>query len=84
MGTPTTEPLGLNPRRWQSLAAVCMLVGLVWILSDGFIIAVPTIGRDLGGSADQLAWAVNGFSLAACLAAFFGRLGDVKAVAEFS
>jgi MFS family permease len=78
MGAPTTETQAVNPRRWQSLAAVCMLVGLVWILSDGFIIAVPTIGRDLGGSADQLAWAVNGFSLAACLAAFFGRLGDVK------
>ena len=66
----------LNPRRWQSLAAICTLVGLVWIISDGFIIAVPTIGRELGGSADQMAWAVNCFALAFCLAALFGRIGD--------
>ena len=78
MGTPVAKTDALNPRRWQSLAAVCVLIGLVWILSDGFIIAVPTIGRDLGGSADQMAWAVNCFALAFCLAALFGRLGDVR------
>lgn len=54
-----------------------MLVGLVLVISDGFVIAIPAIGRDIGGSADQMAWAVNGFSLAAGMAGFFGRLGDL-------
>lgn len=67
----------LHPRRWQSLAAISLIVGLVLVLSDGFVIAIPGIGRAIGGSADQMAWAVNGFSLAAGMAGFFGRLGDL-------
>ena len=68
----------LNPRRWQSLIAISALVALVWIQADGFVIAVPTIGREIGGTIDQMAWAVNGYSIAICMAAFFGRLGDVR------
>ena len=70
------EEGALNPRRWQSLVAVSALVALVWIQSDGFVIAVPTITKELGGTTDQMAWAVNGFLIAICMAAFFGRLGD--------
>jgi MFS family permease len=65
-----------NPRRWQSLVAVSALVALVWIQSDGFVIAVPSITKEIGGTSDQMAWAVNGFLIAICMAAFFGRLGD--------
>ena len=67
-----------NPRRWQSLVAISGLVALVWILADGFVVAVPTITKEIGGSIDQMAWAVNGYSIAICMAAFFGRLGDVR------
>ena len=68
----------LNPRRWQSLVAISALVALGWIQADGFVIAVPTIGQEIGGTIDQMAWAVNGYSIAICMAAFFGRLGDVR------
>ncbi len=69
---------GDNPRRWRSLAAICILLGVVWVLSDGFVIAVGTIGTDLHASTDEMAWAVNCFGLAACFAALFGRLGDMQ------
>ena len=79
MVSTSDSPAGrpLNPLRWHSLAAVCLLVGLVWVVSDGFVIAIPAIGRAVGGSTDALAWVVNGFSLVAGMAAFFGRLGDL-------
>lgn len=76
-GSPAPEGTTLNPRRWYSLAAVCLLLGLVWVVCDGFVIAIPAIGRAVGGSTDAMAWAVNSFSLVAGMAAFFGRLGDL-------
>jgi MFS family permease len=76
-GSAAPQGETLNPLRWQSLAAVCILLGLVWVVCDGFVIAIPAIGRALGGSTDAMAWAVNGFSLVAGMAAFFGRLGDL-------
>ena len=66
----------MNPLRWRSLLALCVMLGVVWILADGFVIAIPTIGRDLGASTDQLAWALSGFALGACFSALYGRLGD--------
>ena len=75
---PAPDSTAPNPRRWKSLIAISVLVALVWVQADGFVIAVPTIGREIGGSIDQMAWAVNGFSIAICMAAFFGRLGDVR------
>ncbi|MBJ7343518.1 MAG: MFS transporter [Solirubrobacteraceae bacterium] len=66
----------LSARRWYSLFVVAGLIGLVWILSDGFVIAVPAISHDLGGSTDQMAWVVNIFTIVGCTAALFGRLGD--------
>ena len=77
-GSQAPQSRPLNPLRWRSLAAVCMLLGLVWVVCDGFVIAIPAIGREIGGSADVMAWAVNGFSLVAGMAAFFGRLGDLS------
>jgi MFS family permease len=47
------------------------------VVCDGFVIAIPAIGRAVGGSTDAMAWAVNSFSLVAGMAAFFGRLGDL-------
>jgi len=76
-GAPAPQGQPLNPLRWHSLAAVCLLVGLGWVVCDGFVIVIPAIGRAIGGSTDAMAWAVNGFSLVAGMAAFFGRLGDL-------
>lgn len=71
------QAISHNSRRWLSLAGMCALLMLCVILADGFVIAVPTISRELGGTANQLAWAVSGFSLVACLAVVSGRLGDM-------
>ena len=53
--SPVPKQLGPNPMRWRSLLAICVLIGVIWILSDGFVIAIPSIARDIGGSAGQLA-----------------------------
>ena len=76
--SPAPQDNPVNPRRWHSLGAVCLLLGLVWVVCDGFVIAIPAIGRAVGGSTDAMAWAVNSFSLVAGMAAFFGRLGDLR------
>jgi len=76
-GSAAPQARTLNPLRWYSLAAVCLLLGLVWVVCDGFVIAIPAIGRAVGGSTDAMAWAVNSFSLVAGMAALFGRLGDL-------
>ena len=76
--SPVPKQLGPNPMRWRSLLAICVLIGVIWILSDGFVIAIPSIARDIGGSAGQLAWGVIGFALGACFCALYGRLGDQR------
>ena|GEM_PF-578736 len=75
--TQAGESSSHNPQRWLSLAGMCSLLMLWAILLDGFVIAIPTISRELGGTSNQLAWAVTGYSLVACLGAVFGRLGDI-------
>jgi len=75
---PATAQRQVNPLRWRSLLALCVLIGLVWVLSDGFVIAIPTISKDLGGSTSQMAWAISGFALGACFSSLFGRLGDER------
>ncbi len=76
--SPAPEQLDPNPLRWRSLLSICVLIGVIWILSDGFVIAIPTIARDIGGSTNLLALGVIGFPLGACLCALYGRLGDQR------
>ncbi len=68
----------INPQRWLSLAALCVLTGLVWLTATDISIALPTIGQALGGSMDSLQWAVNGYFLAGSLIVLGGRLSDMK------
>jgi MFS family permease len=68
LDTTTQAQLAIAPDvqagRWLVLAAVC-LAGLVLPLSfTGAAVALPAIGRALGGSATALNWVVNGFMLA--------------------
>ena len=68
----------VNPKRWLSLLALCMLTGLVWLTATDISIALPTIGQAFGGSMDSLQWAVNGYFLAGSLIVLGGRLSDMK------
>ncbi len=73
-GSPTCREL---PRRWWSLLGLCLVTALVWVTASDISIALPSIGRDLGGSMDVLQWAVNGYFLAGALIIVSGRFGDV-------
>lgn len=64
--------------RWWALAATCF--GLFMALLDITIVnvALPTIGRDLNASFEDLQWVINAYTIA--LAVFLvtvGRLGDI-------
>jgi EmrB/QacA subfamily drug resistance transporter len=79
---PPAQPLQspherIDPRRWA--VAVVMMIAALMDLLDGTVVnvALPTIGRDLHASGDQLAWVISGYLLA--FAAFLitaGQLGD--------
>jgi len=62
---------------WLSLIAICAVTVLVWVTASDISLALPTIGRELGGSMDTLQWAVNGYFLAGSLIIVGGKLGDI-------
>ncbi len=64
-------------RPWWSLVGLCLVTALVWVTASDISIALPTIGRDLGGSMDVLQWAVNGYFLAGAFIIVGGRVGDI-------
>ena len=66
-----------NPRRRSSLLGLSAVTALVWVTASDISIALPAIGRDLGGSMDVLQWAVNGYFLAGSLIIVGGRLADL-------
>ena len=43
-----------SPRRRRSLLGLSAVTALVWVTASDISIALPTIGRDLGGSMDGL------------------------------
>lgn len=67
----------LNPARWRSLLGLSAVTALVWVTASDISIALPDIGRGLGGSMDVLQWAVNGYFLAGSLIIVGGRLADL-------
>jgi len=64
-------------RPWWSLVALCLVTALVWVTASDISIALPTIGRELGGGMDTLQWAVNGYFLAGAFIIVGGRIGDL-------
>src|SRR4051794_37670839 len=71
----TTE--SAYPKRWWAL--VVLSVSLLVVSLDNTIlnVALPSIERDLGASADQLQWVVDAYTLVfAGLLLTAGRLGD--------
>jgi EmrB/QacA subfamily drug resistance transporter len=64
--------------KWWTLIAVSLVFLPLNIDFYGIVVALPTIGRELGASTTSLAWTVNAFILgmAGPLVAM-GRLGDI-------
>jgi EmrB/QacA subfamily drug resistance transporter len=70
-------PVEQDPRRWWTLAVLC--VSLLVIVIDNTIVnvALPTLVRDLGSSISELQWVVDAYSLVfAGLLLTAGTLGD--------
>jgi EmrB/QacA subfamily drug resistance transporter len=52
-----------DPRRWKALALICTAVFMV-VLDVAIVnVALPSIGRDLGFSEDNLQWVVTAYAL---------------------
>jgi MFS family permease len=76
-----TSPSGARKGKPLILAAICMAALVLPLSFTGGAVAIPAIGRDLGGSAVALAWVTNAFMLsfgsllmaAGALADRFGR-----------
>ena len=64
--------------KWWTLAAISLVFLPLTIDFYGIVVALPSIGRELGASTTSLAWAVNAFMLGMSgpLVAM-GRLGDI-------
>ena len=68
---------GVDPRRWLTLAVLC--ISLLIIVIDNTIVnvALPTLVRQLGASVSQLQWVVDAYTVVfAGLLLLAGALGD--------
>jgi EmrB/QacA subfamily drug resistance transporter len=70
----TTEP---DPRRWWSLAVLCMTLLVIGLDNTILNVALPSLVVDLGATTSQLQWIVDGYTLVfAGLLLTAGSLGD--------
>ncbi|GFZ91737.1 MFS transporter [Dyella caseinilytica] len=60
----TTTSSGARAGRWLILGAVCLAALIPPLGFTGGAVAMPAIGRELGGSPFALNWIVNGYMLA--------------------
>jgi EmrB/QacA subfamily drug resistance transporter len=56
-------PAGLDPRRWWVLALLCGAFFMVLLDGTITIVALPSIGADLGFSKQDLAWVLSAYAL---------------------
>ncbi len=69
---------GADPRRWWSLAGLCLAAAIVWFAAASLPVATPAIAADLGGSVSTLQWANTAFALTCgALVIAAGRFGDI-------
>ncbi len=72
---PTNELL--DPRRWWTLAVLCLSLLIIGLDNTILNVALPTLERDLDASASQLQWIVDAYMLVfAGLLLSAGALGD--------
>jgi EmrB/QacA subfamily drug resistance transporter len=66
-----------DPRRWWTLAVLCLSLILVFAGNATLNVAIPTLSRDLQATTSQLQWVVSIYSLVFAGALFTtGALGD--------
>src|SRR5919205_4482527 len=66
-----------DPRRWWTLAALCVALLVLSVDNTILNVALPTIERDLGASSGELQWIVDSYLLVfAGLLLTMGTLGD--------
>src|SRR5258705_9389033 len=56
-------PAGLDPRRWWALALLCGAFFMVLLDGTITIVALPSIGADLGFSKEDLPWVLSAYAL---------------------
>lgn len=57
-------PTGLEPRRWWALALLCGAFFMVILDGTITIVALPSIGAELGFSKQDLPWVLSAYALA--------------------
>jgi len=66
-----------DPRRWWSLAVLCMTLLVIGLDNTILNVALPSLVNDLGATTSQLQWIVDGYTLVfAGLLLTAGSLGD--------
>jgi MFS family permease len=75
--TEQAPPEAADPKRWRALA-VTQVAGFMSLLDVSIVnVALPSIQRGLGASAETVQWVVSGYALTFGLALVpAGRLGD--------
>lgn len=69
---------GAAKRPWLVLAAVTVPLFLLMVDFYGIVVALPSIGDDLGGSTGQLGWVMNAFAIGSSAPVLaLGRLADL-------
>lgn len=67
----------LDPKRWWSLAVLCMSLLIIGLDNTILNVALPSLVRELGATTSQLQWIVDGYTLVfAGLLLTAGSLGD--------
>ena len=73
---PETE-VSLYPKRWWTLAVLCLSLLIVFVGNSSLNVAIPTLSRQLHATESQLQWVVAAYSLVfAGLLFSTGALGD--------
>ena len=74
---PLHEQPAIHDRRWFLLGIMCLSLVLVVMTVSGLNTALPSIQRDLGASASDLQWIVDGYAIIfAGLLLSAGAVGD--------
>jgi EmrB/QacA subfamily drug resistance transporter len=75
--TDTTSAESLYPRRWWTLAVLCLSLLIVFVGNSSLNVAIPTLSRELHASTSELQWVVASYSLVfAGLLFTAGAVGD--------
>src|SRR3954451_11680860 len=74
---PPEATVPLYPRRWWTLAVLCLSLLIVFVGNSSLNVAIPTLSRELHATQSQLQWVVAIYSLVfAGLLFSTGALGD--------